>query len=141
MVEQAALVVAIQQQQAQVEIVRQKPCGICGQTRGCGISIWVNCSAIKLPVSQSKTQYKPKSAIWCCWQLKMEPYFLAPCWLMDYHCCAYCLVRRWVNSGCRFLPTAMAMRFWGHCAPLRWHICGSKAACMALAIRASIMRV
>ncbi len=40
MVEQAALVVAIQQQQAQVEIVRQKPCGICGQTRGCGISIW-----------------------------------------------------------------------------------------------------
>ena len=40
MVEQHALVVAIQHHQAQVEIVRQKPCGICGQTRGCGVSIW-----------------------------------------------------------------------------------------------------
>ncbi len=40
MVEQHALVIAIQGQQAQVEIVRQKPCGICGQTKGCGVSIW-----------------------------------------------------------------------------------------------------
>jgi sigma-E factor negative regulatory protein RseC len=40
MVEQQALVVAVEQQHARVEIVRQKPCGICGQTRGCGVSIW-----------------------------------------------------------------------------------------------------
>jgi sigma-E factor negative regulatory protein RseC len=40
MLEQHALVLAVHQQQAQVEVVRSKPCGICGQTRGCGASIW-----------------------------------------------------------------------------------------------------
>ena len=40
MLEQHALVIATKQNQAQFEIVRQKPCGICGQTRGCGASIW-----------------------------------------------------------------------------------------------------
>lgn len=40
MLEQQALVLALDQQQAQVEVIREKPCAICGQTRGCGVSIW-----------------------------------------------------------------------------------------------------
>ena len=44
MIEQAAVIVALETQAdisiATLEIVRKTACGLCGQTRGCGNSIW-----------------------------------------------------------------------------------------------------
>jgi sigma-E factor negative regulatory protein RseC len=40
MIEEQAIVVGIDRDMALLEITRSKPCGLCGQTRGCGISIW-----------------------------------------------------------------------------------------------------
>jgi sigma-E factor negative regulatory protein RseC len=40
MIQENAIVVSIQQDVASLEIIRNKPCGLCGQSRGCGISIW-----------------------------------------------------------------------------------------------------
>jgi sigma-E factor negative regulatory protein RseC len=39
MIQENAIVVSIDQGVASLEIVRNKPCGLCGQSRGCGISI------------------------------------------------------------------------------------------------------
>lgn len=40
MIEEQAVVVDVQGDKALLEVIRNKPCGLCGQTRGCGISIW-----------------------------------------------------------------------------------------------------
>jgi sigma-E factor negative regulatory protein RseC len=40
MIEEHAIVVDIDNDAAMLEIVRRTPCGLCGQSRGCGISIW-----------------------------------------------------------------------------------------------------
>lgn len=40
MIEEQAVVVGIEHDQALLEIIRSKPCGLCGQTRGCGVSLW-----------------------------------------------------------------------------------------------------
>jgi sigma-E factor negative regulatory protein RseC len=40
MIEESAIVVGLEQNTAMIEIVRRTPCGLCGQTRGCGISLW-----------------------------------------------------------------------------------------------------
>lgn len=40
MIEEHAVVVGVEQDSAMLEIVRRTPCGLCGQTRGCGISLW-----------------------------------------------------------------------------------------------------
>jgi sigma-E factor negative regulatory protein RseC len=40
MIEEQAIVVGVERDQALLEIIRSKPCGLCGQTRGCGVSIW-----------------------------------------------------------------------------------------------------
>jgi len=40
MIEENAIVVGLEQNAAMLEIVRRTPCGLCGQTRGCGISLW-----------------------------------------------------------------------------------------------------
>jgi sigma-E factor negative regulatory protein RseC len=40
MIKENAIVVSIDKDVASLEIVRNKPCGLCGQSRGCGISIW-----------------------------------------------------------------------------------------------------
>src|SRR3989344_5656288 len=40
MIEENAIVVGLEQNTAMLEIVRRTPCGLCGQTRGCGISLW-----------------------------------------------------------------------------------------------------
>ncbi len=40
MIEEQAVVVGIEQDQAMLEIVRKTPCGLCGQTRGCGVSVF-----------------------------------------------------------------------------------------------------
>ena len=37
MIEESAIVVGLEQNAAMLEIVRRNPCGLCGQTRGCGI--------------------------------------------------------------------------------------------------------
>lgn len=40
MIEEQAIVLSVEQDNATLEIIRNKPCGICGKTRGCGISLW-----------------------------------------------------------------------------------------------------
>jgi sigma-E factor negative regulatory protein RseC len=40
MIQENAIVVSLHKDVASLEIIRQKPCGLCGQSRGCGISIW-----------------------------------------------------------------------------------------------------
>jgi sigma-E factor negative regulatory protein RseC len=40
MIEERAVVVDVAQDMAMLEIVRRNPCGLCGQTQGCGISAW-----------------------------------------------------------------------------------------------------
>ena len=40
MIQENAVVISIDQDIASLEIIRNKPCGLCGQSRGCGISIW-----------------------------------------------------------------------------------------------------
>ena len=40
MLEEHATVVALDNEYAELEIIRKKPCGLCGKTRGCGVSMW-----------------------------------------------------------------------------------------------------
>ena len=40
MIEEQALVIYEEGDKVSVEIMRTKPCGLCGQTQGCGNSIW-----------------------------------------------------------------------------------------------------
>lgn len=40
MIEENAIVVSLEHDMAMLEVVRRTPCGLCGQTRGCGISLW-----------------------------------------------------------------------------------------------------
>ncbi len=40
MIEEQAVIVELKGECALLEIERSQPCGICGATRGCGISIW-----------------------------------------------------------------------------------------------------
>ena len=40
MIEEQALVVGIEADGALLEVVRRAPCGLCGQTRGCGASLF-----------------------------------------------------------------------------------------------------
>lgn len=40
MIEEQAIVLSVEQDNTTLEILRSKPCGICGKTRGCGVSLW-----------------------------------------------------------------------------------------------------
>ncbi len=40
MIKEEAIVVACDKDKAEIEIIRTKPCGLCGQTQGCGIGLW-----------------------------------------------------------------------------------------------------
>jgi len=40
MIEEQAVVVRVEPDKAYLEIVRHSLCGLCGQTRGCGVSLW-----------------------------------------------------------------------------------------------------
>lgn len=40
MIEEQAIVIRTQRQQALLEIERSQPCGLCGSTQGCGVSLW-----------------------------------------------------------------------------------------------------
>ena len=56
MVEEQAIVIKTNQNQDQVylEILRNKPCGLCGQTRGCGLSFWGKLFAHRTNTFQAK---------------------------------------------------------------------------------------
>ena len=40
MIEEEAIVIKASKENVTLEVVRSKPCGLCGQVRGCGNSIW-----------------------------------------------------------------------------------------------------
>lgn len=40
MIEEQAVVIKASKERVTLEVVRSKPCGLCGQVRGCGNSIW-----------------------------------------------------------------------------------------------------
>lgn len=40
MIEEQAVVIGIKGDHAMLEIERSQPCGLCGATRGCGVSMW-----------------------------------------------------------------------------------------------------
>lgn len=40
MIEEQAIVVRVEGDRAYLEVERNQPCGLCGATRGCGVSIW-----------------------------------------------------------------------------------------------------
>ncbi|HEY3325801.1 MAG TPA: SoxR reducing system RseC family protein [Novimethylophilus sp.] len=40
MIEEQAVVVSVEGERAHLEIERSSPCGLCGATRGCGVSLW-----------------------------------------------------------------------------------------------------
>lgn len=40
MIEEHAIVVGVEKDAAMLEIIRKTPCGLCGKSRGCGISLW-----------------------------------------------------------------------------------------------------
>ena len=40
MIKEEALITSINGDFAKIEIIRSKPCGLCGKTQGCGNSIW-----------------------------------------------------------------------------------------------------
>ena len=40
MIEEEAIVISNNRELAEVDIIRTKPCGLCGKTQGCGNSIW-----------------------------------------------------------------------------------------------------
>lgn len=40
MIEEQAIVIDVDNEIATLEIVRKTACGLCGQTRGCGMSVW-----------------------------------------------------------------------------------------------------
>ena len=40
MIEEQAIVIKTSKDRVTLEVVRTKPCGLCGQVRGCGNSIW-----------------------------------------------------------------------------------------------------
>jgi sigma-E factor negative regulatory protein RseC len=40
MIEEQAVVVSLEGDRALLEIERSQPCGLCGATRGCGVSLW-----------------------------------------------------------------------------------------------------
>lgn len=40
MIEEQAIVVRVEGDRAHLEVERSQPCGLCGTTRGCGVSLW-----------------------------------------------------------------------------------------------------
>lgn len=56
MIEEQAIVVDVDRDMALLEIVRSKPCGLCGQTRGCGVSIWGRLLGHRISVVRAENQ-------------------------------------------------------------------------------------
>jgi sigma-E factor negative regulatory protein RseC len=40
MIQEEAIIIARHKKDAEVQIIRSRPCGLCGQTQGCGNGIW-----------------------------------------------------------------------------------------------------
>ena len=60
MVEEQAIIVSTDQNQAALEILRNKPCGLCGQTRGCGLSFWGKLFAHRANTFKAKNHIEAK---------------------------------------------------------------------------------
>jgi sigma-E factor negative regulatory protein RseC len=60
MVEEQAIIVSTHQNQAALEILRNKPCGLCGQTRGCGLSFWGKLFAHRANTFKAKNHIEAK---------------------------------------------------------------------------------
>lgn len=60
MVEEQAIVISTDQNQAALEILRNKPCGLCGQTRGCGLSFWGKLFAHRANTFKAKNHIEAK---------------------------------------------------------------------------------
>lgn len=61
MVEEQAIVISTDQNQAALEILRNKPCGLCGQTRGCGLSFWGKLFAHRANTFKAKNHIEAKA--------------------------------------------------------------------------------
>jgi sigma-E factor negative regulatory protein RseC len=60
MVEEQAIIVSTDQNKAALEILRNKPCGLCGQTRGCGLSFWGKLFAHRANTFKAKNHIEAK---------------------------------------------------------------------------------
>jgi sigma-E factor negative regulatory protein RseC len=60
MIEEQAIVLSVEQDNATLEIIRSKPCGICGKTRGCGISLWGRIFGYEASVFKAANQINAK---------------------------------------------------------------------------------
>ena len=60
MVEEQAIVISTDQHQASLEILRNKPCGLCGQSRGCGLSFFGKLFAHRPNTFKAKNLIKAK---------------------------------------------------------------------------------
>jgi sigma-E factor negative regulatory protein RseC len=60
MVEEQAIIVSTHQNQVGLEILRNKPCGLCGQTRGCGLSFWGKLFAHRANTFKAKNHIEAK---------------------------------------------------------------------------------
>ena len=60
MVEEQAIIISTDQNQAALEILRNKPCGLCGQTRGCGLSFWGKLFAHRANTFKAKNHIEAK---------------------------------------------------------------------------------
>jgi sigma-E factor negative regulatory protein RseC len=60
MIEEQAIVLSVEQENATLEIIRSTPCGICGKTRGCGISLWGRIFGHEASVFKASNQINAK---------------------------------------------------------------------------------
>jgi len=60
MIEEEAIVISKDKEFAEVDIIRTKPCGLCGKTQGCGNSIWGKVFSFKKRKIQIKNNINAK---------------------------------------------------------------------------------
>tara|TARA_B110000240_G_C13087737_1_gene278705 strand:- start:39 stop:473 length:435 start_codon:yes stop_codon:yes gene_type:complete len=60
MIEEEAIVISKDRGFAEVDIIRTKPCGLCGKTQGCGNSIWGKVFSFKKRKIQIKNNINAK---------------------------------------------------------------------------------
>lgn len=60
MVEEQAVVVDIDNEVAMLEVIRRTPCSLCGQTRGCGVSLWGKLFRHRPHIFRAANQIKAK---------------------------------------------------------------------------------
>jgi sigma-E factor negative regulatory protein RseC len=60
MVEEKAIVVDVKDELVMLEVVRRAPCSLCGQTRGCGISLWGKLFRHRSPIFRAMNKIDAK---------------------------------------------------------------------------------